>query len=214
MKIAVATDIHNNRVGVDRFLEEAGREKVDLILFLGDFITFHPESFIFETLTKAAQVGLTYAVPGNCETPAFLNGIEETGAHSLHESKVEMDGFKLIGYGRSQPCPTPTPGEMPISEFGNGLESLLEPGAVWVFHNPVYGYRDYIPKVGNVGSKRLRDLMERYKPRLVLSGHIHEAVGVDVYNSTYLVNPGALVDGRFGIVNINGRKTVINLIED
>ena len=43
---------------------------------------------------------------------------------------------------------------------------------------------------------------EDRKPILAISGHIHEAYGVDKIGNTCVINPGALCDGRFAIVEI------------
>ncbi len=43
--------------------------------------------------------------------------------------------------------------------------------------------------------------MDRYPPRVVLCGHIHEARGVEEGATTY-VNPGAARDGHAALVDL------------
>ena len=70
-------------------------------------------------------------------------------------------------------------------------------------HNPPHGVRtDKVAPLVHVGSKLIREFIEEKKPILAISGHIHEAFGIDSIGQTLLLNPGALCDGRFATVEI------------
>ena len=87
-----------------------------------------------------------------------------------------------------------------VSLIGNA--TIIFPGAVLVLHCPVNGYLDEVPGGVHTGSTGALRIVQKYKPRLVLSGHIHETRGsVDDDGVVYL-NPGALAKGYAALVDI------------
>lgn len=46
-------------------------------------------------------------------------------------------------------------------------------------------------KQKNTGNRYLRKIIKKYKPRLVICGHIHEASGIGFIKKTVVVNPGS-----------------------
>jgi len=52
--------------------------------------------------------------------------------------------------------------------------------------------------------------VEKYRPRVVLCGHIHEAAGI-VEGETTMINPGAAKDGHLGLVDI-GERVVARIL--
>jgi Icc-related predicted phosphoesterase len=65
---------------------------------------------------------------------------------------------------------------------------VIKDVSVLVSHVPPYGFQDKVFLGMHSGSKILRELVDTYKPRLVLCGHIHEDPGVTKYNDTFIVN--------------------------
>jgi hypothetical protein len=55
-----------------------------------------------------------------------------------------------------------------------------------------------------VGSPLIREFIEKWKPLLVLSGHIHESAAVDAIGPTRMVNPGSLAEGKYALAEISG----------
>jgi hypothetical protein len=65
-------------------------------------------------------------------------------------------------------------------------------------------------RAGNehVGSSAVRDYALEHRPRLILCGHIHESYGVDRLGQSTVANPGALSDGRYAEVCLDGVLSV------
>jgi Icc-related predicted phosphoesterase len=79
--------------------------------------------------------------------------------------------------------------------------------AILMAHAPPYGTKidlapalnkdlKYITKGGqlvfeHVGSKAVREVIEKYQPLLGLHGHIHESKGYDKIGRTLVINPGS-----------------------
>jgi Icc-related predicted phosphoesterase len=74
--------------------------------------------------------------------------------------------------------------------------------AVWVLHSPPRGTCcDMIARRDHVGSRAIREHLERHAPPLALSGHIHESPRVssswhDRIGRTVVVNPGQFGTSR------------------
>ena len=67
-----------------------------------------------------------------------------------------------------------------------------------VAHCPPYQTAiDRIHAGYHVGSHSVRTFIETYQPTLCISGHIHEAPGVDHLGQTLLLNPGMLAQGGY-----------------
>jgi uncharacterized protein len=105
-----------------------------------------------------------------------------------------------VGIGRDIPSSLPN---LPIDDgtTKKPLKKLLKPASVLVTHYPPFKLQDKIFIGTHGGSKELRSLIDTYKPRLVLCGHIHEDPGTTTIGDMMVVNcsmgkrtEGALVE--------------------
>ncbi len=131
------------------------------------------------------------------ELDEYLNelGIE------LAEAKVrELGEFKVVSSGYVNPTPFGTYRELPDSTLFLRLDSMFkEVGEGPVILNahapPINTKLDQAVnkdrKRNNVGSKAVRDIIEKYKPIVGLHGHIHESGGTDKIGNTKIGNPGS-----------------------
>ena len=129
-------------------------------------------------------------------------GYIERSATSLHQMKAEVGGMTFIGLGGSNPTIFDTPFELEEEDIAEKLEPLMEEDAVMVLHCPAYGILDKVSGGKSVGSTAILDLVKRYRPRVVLSGHIHEDRGVLEKDGTLFMNPGAAKDGFSALFDI------------
>ncbi len=86
---------------------------------------------------------------------------------------------------------------VPESDFENGI--MLN-------HSPSSMILDKLVGLPNAGGKALKRAVDKYKPKLVLSGHFHELTGTIKNNGTTFFNPGALKDGKYGVITIDNGK--------
>jgi hypothetical protein len=104
----------------------------------------------------------------------------------------------------------PTLNEWTESEIADHLEAACEGVSasarlVLVSHQPPSNTAVDRAGIGkHVGSAAVRHFIERHRPRLCFSGHIHEAQGTDTIGETLLVNPGPFLDGRYAWVELDG----------
>ncbi len=200
MRILATTDIHGSKNALDFIETFSSRHEPDILCIAGDLSHFGPAEWSKDLLDKLPLDCL--AIPGNCDPPETADLIEETTAIGLHLKKEEINGISFVGLGGSCPTPFPTLFEWEDS-YAYKIEELLDQESVLLCHNPPHGYVDKTFFGSHVGSKALREIVDRKRPRLMISGHIHEARGTDENASTRFVNPGMLAKGYAAVIDID-----------
>jgi len=125
---------------------------------------------------------------------------------------VEIDGYQLLSLAWANPTPWNSPRELPEEELAARIERLaaeLDPSlpAIFNLHCPPYDstldsapqLREDLsvvmvggqPNLVPVGSRAVRQAIERYQPVLSLHGHIHESRGAVRIGRTLCINPGS-----------------------
>jgi uncharacterized protein len=141
---------------------------------------------------------------------------------------IEIDGFKIISMGWTNPTPWHTFREEPEEGIAKRIETALQHAddpstTIFNFHAPPFGSKlDNAPALnddltykaggqalGPVGSTSVRDAIAAYQPMLSLHGHIHESKGASRIGSTLALNPGSSYEEgilQAAIVNIDTKK--------
>lgn len=122
------------------------------------------------------------------------------------------DHHEMITSGWVSPTPWKSPREVPEEELVKKFQGMIDkiqdmPNAVFNIHNPPYETPiDLAPELDenlkpvikggsismiHVGSKTVRELIEKYQPLLGIHGHIHESRGFVKIGRTLCINPGS-----------------------
>jgi len=202
VKMLVIVDIHKADSALKRTIDYIDKYKPDLLLIAGDITTFGPLEYAEEFLAKLPNIRIL-ALPGNCDPREILAVIDKSKAINLHGKKENINGIMFIGLGGSNATPFNTPFELSEDEIFQSLDPIMEPGAILVLHFPAKGHLDLASRNVHTGSISALLIIEKYKPSIVISGHIHETRGTktDENNIIYL-NPGPLQKGYAAIVDI------------
>ncbi|WP_147634122.1 metallophosphoesterase [Treponema pectinovorum] len=208
MKLLLLSDIHGNTENLEKLATEFAN--ADIVLFGGDFAKFsHPETAkpVLEALTKSHEC--VFAVIGNCDELDFLAQVEKADI-SVEASMVFHEGLVIAGSGGGSKFSGDTPFERTdeelVSDFNIVEDSISQIGdkdghcnnLILIMHNPPKDTAcDLIPGNIHVGSEKLRAFIEKTQPLLVLTGHIHESAGIDKVGESTIVNPGALLEGKY-----------------
>lgn len=203
MRFLVLSDIHGRAKVAEWANQLASEHGADAFLLLGDITHFGPASFAGEFIPLLRRPA--YGIPGNCDPPELVCREIEKHATLLHKRKIVIEGVPLIGLGGSNPTIFETPFEMEEEEIMSALRPLMEPGAVMVLHAPPKGTNDVISTGLHVGSESVLQLVKEFRPRAVVSGHIHEARGLSTHEGTVFMNPGAAKDGYSGLLDVGER---------
>lgn len=207
MKIVSLTDIHGRVQAADLIADELAA--ADLVILPGDLTTFGKREEAQRVVDAVRKHNPNIlAVMGNCDHAEVEQYLVEEG-YCIHRAHQQVNGVVFAGLGGSLKCPIPTLNEWTEEQVADHLDAAIK-GAptnvplVLVSHQPA---RDTVTDLaGNgahVGSTAVRAFIERRKPLLCLSGHIHEARGTDAIGPTTLVNPGPFMEGRYVVVEID-----------
>jgi len=209
MRFLVLSDIHGRDKVADWAKRLAAEHHADAYIILGDITHFGPASWAGEFLDRLDRP--VYAIPGNCDPPELVCDEIEAHATLLHKRKVTIGGEAFIGLGGSNPTIFDTPFELEEEEIEASLRPLMETDAIMVVHAPPKGVNDRIANGLNVGSDAILKLVYEFRPKAVLSGHIHEARGIVERNGTLFLNPGAAKDGNSALLDVGDEVKAVLL---
>ncbi len=192
MKILATADIHNDE-NLIKSLSQKGKD-ADVIVLAGDLTVFEGNiNNIVGPLKKANKPIIM--IPGNHESPAtvdFLERAYKPGVYNLHAKGIKIGDVGFIAYG----CENMGYFNLNEEEIENSLEKALEDvkGAkkiVLVTHIPPYDTLLDNLGLAKVGSKKIREFIEKHQPDICLCGHIHETAGlIDKIGKTKIINVG------------------------
>lgn len=211
MKFLVISDLHGKKSVFDWLNPLIEKEGIECTLFLGDCVPLPAPAEKSAEMVSLIKCKRVLAIPGNIDDLG-LPSILDTVAENMHGIGKDVGGLHIVGFGGSNPTIFGTPFEIQEEEILSKLDAISKEGMILMVHAPAYGYNDVIPSGINVGSKAILEIVDKYRPRLVLSGHIHESFGKKERNGTVLVNPGALVDGRCAIVTVDDSDIDVRFI--
>jgi len=189
MKFLTFTDLHENREGLKALVKRASEVDIDFVVCAGDISSFGRGLRV--VLKAFNEVGKPfYVVPGNHEEgPGFEEVVGEFPHCISLDRKATMIGdYIFLGFGGGGFA-------MKDADFRklarfwygkfNGQRIVL------LTHQPPFATKLDALNDRHVGNEDFRDFIVRIKPRLAISGHLHETVGeVDVMGDTKLINPG------------------------
>jgi Icc-related predicted phosphoesterase len=152
-------------------------------------------------------------MPGNDDEPAVKRILAQgSWIVDAEDRIVDLEGYQVASYGYSTTTPWHSPREVTEEGMAAALDSLLgrlDPSrpAIFNFHNPPRASGlDLALKLTPdlrvvtaggeavrepVGSRAVRDAIERVQPLLSLHGHIHESRAATTIGRTLCVNPGS-----------------------
>ena len=212
MRILHFTDIH----GAGNKFRKLAKDllSADLIVLSGDITHFGST----ENCREIIQIIHTYnenilAVSGNCD-PEPIEDFLLNERIGIHRKIVLRENIQIAGLGGSLPCPGPTPNEFTEEQAGVWLGEMhkkIDPGvtSILVFHQPPFGSStDRLINGNHVGSTSVLEFIKKVQPVLCLTGHIHEARGVDTIDKCKVVNGGPFHQGYFAELEITDENAV------
>ena len=185
-----------------------------------------------DTKLRGGQIGCILN-GGNDDIFEIDEIIETSPCVTFAEGKVlDLGGFSMVSMGWTNPTPWDTFREAPEDELAGKIETVAQhvpdmSRAIFNFHAPPYGTGlDEAPALDDtlrpvhggavmkpVGSKAVRDAINKHQPLLSVHGHIHESRGVKKMGRTLAVNPGSVYgDGvlQGAVIELDAKKAKVS----
>ena len=213
MRMIAFTDFHGDAEAYERARQLIHSGKWSCVVVAGDIVNYNSE-LAKARLAELAQNGVPlFFVPGNMDNPELSQWPGANSVRALHGRSATVEGIVLVGLGGSPPGPFSTPFEVPeenAARMLNQASAGFDKGRlVLVSHCPPKNTKlDLVPIGGHAGSMAVRGFVEKFKPALVVSGHVHEAKGVDSIGETTLVNTGPAKDGNYADITLEENVSV------
>ncbi|MEO0184540.1 MAG: metallophosphoesterase [candidate division WOR-3 bacterium] len=191
MRILAISDIHG-RINYDKKIIDIISD-VDLIVISGDITNFGGSKDALTVLRSIREINENIlAIPGNCDQFEVIDVLRSENIN-LHGEIREFGGVLFFGIGGSGHTPFKTPQEYSDEEIERILGNYKKRDGkqIFVSHAPPFNTKVDKTLLGiHVGSKQIREFIEKNQPDLCLCGHIHEARNTDKIEKTIIVNPG------------------------
>lgn len=200
MRIIGFGDVHMDTGMLERI---PGLQEADYVLVSGDLTNFGGRSDARRVLDILRRWNpQTYALFGNLDRPEVAELLVQQDRH-LHGCARILQGLGIVGLGGSNHTPFATPSEFAEEEIAaildRGLTQLRgHRPFILVSHPPPHACRcDLLASGAHVGSTAVRRFIEQWQPAVCLTGHIHEARGIDNIGDCTILNPGMLRHGAW-----------------
>ncbi len=214
MKIIGLSDIHG-RLPDKHFLSIL--DHGDVVLLVGDITNFGRKKeagLILDPIMERSP--RVFAVSGNCDFPEVDAFLDEKQIN-LHASVKLLDGLGFAGLGGSLTTPFGTPNEYTEEQIAQALDQAREnipdeTPFVLVSHQPPFQTAcDRIASGVHVGSRSVRQFIERHQPLVCFTGHIHESFGMDRIGNTHVINTGHFGKGGYAFAEITPLEAVVEI---
>ncbi len=210
------TDIHGD---VDQLEKIMNRAEYDHVLCAGDLSDANEyEDYtgrLQEVLDTMDREGImVHAVPGNMDPEEECVSMLRDFRMNLHRNIASVNGNEAVGFGGGQ-TPFGTPYEPEGKEIKQVVETLYDRMSsdtkIAVIHQPPKNTGLDLVDGDHVGSPEVREMIEDKEFDLFLTGHIHEASGKQEIDGTLAVNPGPVMEGRYGVATVEQGEIEVEL---
>ncbi len=190
LKILAASDIHGDTRATKSLSERAEKEGVDLVVLCGDITGLKESDDLLKPFKKKNQKVLL--LPGNWDSFATTDFLANFyGMRNIHGYSAVYDKIGFFGAGGADVGPFSRVSERELmktlEKAHKGLEGIEK--KVMLTHMHPAGSKSEFS--GIEGSEAIRKAVKKFKPDLLLHGHIHEASGMEeLIDKTRVINVG------------------------
>lgn len=190
MKFLTFTDIHEDKKATQLLLTRANQNDIDFVVCCGDISNF--KRGLRNVLKSFNELGKKiYVVHGNHEEPeeGFAEVLKDYPHWiNLHMKALKIENYIFLGYGGDGFALQDQRFRKVAREWYGKYKNEK---TVLITHMPPYGTKLDQIAIGHVGNKDYAKFIARMKPRLAISGHLHETFGmIDKIDNVKIINPG------------------------
>jgi hypothetical protein len=213
MNILAFSDFHANPRVAKRASQIVSEKGPDVVMVAGDIGQGDREKAVAILQMLSAYESRVFFVPGNIDDPELANLSSTDRIFNLHGRSVDFEGVSFVGLGGAPVGPFDTPFEYDEAQAGVLLREAVADSKFhrWVLlsHSPPRNCKLDLAWIGShIGSTAVSEIIEEKNPIAVISGHVHEAAGLDDLHGVPLVNVGSALHGSFAAVTIDDRVEI------
>ncbi len=189
-KLLAASDLHGDSSAARKLAMRAEKEQVDLVVLCGDITGLVETKNIIKPFKDRNQKVLL--LPGNWDSFATTDFLAELyGVKNIHGYSARYESIGFFGAGGADVGPFSRMSEREmmktLERAHAGLKGVEK--KVMLTHMHPRGSKSEFS--GIEGSESIRKAIKKFKPDVLLHGHIHEAAGADeMIDGTRVVNAG------------------------
>ena len=173
LKILAASDLQGRKNLAEKLAEKARKNKVDLVILAGDINEFgQGDKRMLEPFTKFKQKVLF--VPGNWDLSNEADYMSFEGKN-LDGYYVTYGDVGIVGLGSSDWKMEHD--EKDFLKIEKNFKKMKSKRRIFVSHLHAFGTKAEFS--GFLGDGVVRAVVEYFKPDVLISGHIHEAEGLE-----------------------------------
>jgi Icc-related predicted phosphoesterase len=198
MKILAFADLHGSVGSYKKIQSKIKKYKPDYLFCLGDFTIFEQNiDAIMKKLNELKKP--TYILHGNHEMEDVVKKLckKYKNLTFVHKKIIELEDYKIIGHGGGGFYGRINKEDVDFDKFVKKNKTKFKGKMILLTHAPPAETElDYLDFLGeHVGCSSYSDFIGKYKPKLALSGHLHENFGVkQKKGDTIIQSPGP--DGK------------------
>ncbi|SMF32838.1 metallophosphoesterase family protein [Desulfovibrio gilichinskyi] len=188
-------------------------KKADGVIITGDITNHSPQGAVEKVWGVIHdQNPNILAQIGNMDRANVTDFLKSKEANLHLETRELAKGIKIMGVGYSIPTPFGTPSEVSDEQLGQWLEETYAKigdydQLILAVHDSPYNTKlDVISNGQHVGSRSVRNFIEKVQPDIVVSGHIHESSGEDIIGKSRIFNPGMASGGGYVLITLQDGK--------
>ncbi len=192
IKILAASDLHGDSKLTKRLAIRAEKENVDLVVLCGDLTGSHDGKDLIKPFKDKNQKVLI--LPGNWDSFATTDFLAQLyNVTNIHGYSAIYEGVGFFGAGSASTALGPRSGISEtellktLEKAHSGLKGI-EKKVMLTHMHPSGGISE---ATGFRGSDSIVKAIKKFKPDLLLHGHIHETFGTeDKIGNTKVINVG------------------------
>ncbi len=178
LKILAASDTHGDSKTVKKLAEKAARENVDLVVLCGDNTGWTETKNIIKPFKDKNKRVLI--IPGNWDSFATTDFLANLyGVKNIHGYSAIYENVGFFGAGGAE---GPGPGRITEKELFETLKKAhdglkgIEKKIMVTHQHPAGSSSEFS---GIPGSESVRKAIKKFKPEILIHGHIHEGEGIE-----------------------------------
>jgi len=179
-KIMAVGDFHGDQLFAKQLAKKAIEENVEIIILAGDITLANLDikNLIGPFAKKEKRILL---IPGNHETPEtteFLSRMYAPYTHHLHGNHFQKNNIGFFGAGTANMGPGQIPDSMIFELLEKSHEKIKDlDHKIMVTH--IHPKDSKSELTGFRGSPAVKEAILKFKPKIAICSHIHEAAGLE-----------------------------------